>query len=344
MAKKELNSRSWQLLRLLIERYISDGQPVASKSLANDLGLSISPATIRNVMADLEHAGYIVSPHTSAGRVPTAQGYRLFVDDLLTIKPVDSNNMEHLRSQLHPNQNTTALLQKASALLSDVTKLAGVVTKPKHNQINLRHIEFLSLSNNRVLTILVFNNREVQNRIIYVDRAYSASELQQAANFINDKYAGKDLLAIRKKLLASMKSDRDTMNELTQTAIDMANKVFRDGVEQKDYMMAGQSHLLDLADTAGLERLRFLFDAFTQKQAILHLLDKSLQTSGVQIFIGKEAGSDVFNDFSVVTAPYEADGEILGVLGVIGPTRMPYDRVISVVDITARLLGAALQD
>jgi len=344
MNKSRLNDRSHHLLKLLIDQYIQSGQPVGSKILAEQFDLGLSSATIRHVMADLEKDGFLTSLHTSSGRIPTEQAYRLFVDDLLMSEVPDQISLEELQEQLNPHQNMSGLLKTASSMLSDVTRLAGVITLPKQNRVNLKQIEFLALSEHRVLAILVLNNREVQNRIICTDRLYSACELQQAANFINDQYAGKDLLTIRKNLMKSLKQDRQTLNHFMKLAIEIANKAFREDVGREDYMLAGQSHLLGLADSNNLSKMRSLFDAFTQKQSILQLLDQCLNSEGVKIFIGKEAGSDVFQDFSLVAAPYQHAGEMMGVLGVIGPTRMPYNHVISVVDMTARLLTTALNE
>lgn len=343
MMEEGLNQRSWQLLNLIVERYIRDGQPVASKILAESLDLKLSPATIRNIMADLEELGYLASPHTSSGRIPTMQGYRLFVNHLLTSRTMTTCQIDKCEFELDQAQNREELLRKTSSLLSNTTRLAGLVTIPKHNQITLRHVEFLPLTENRVLVILVFNQQEVQNRIIYTDRVYSASELQEAANCINDQFAGKDLLLIRQHLLESMQSDKTMMTNLMQTTVDIANKTFHNEEQDEDYVMAGEVNLLGLVDTTGIDRLKKLFDAFTQKQVVLHLLDKCLNTDGVQIFIGAEAGYDLFEDFSIVTAPYKVENVVVGVLGVIGPTRMPYDHVISAVDVTARLLSTALK-
>jgi heat-inducible transcriptional repressor len=341
--KKTLNERTQKLLNLLVDSYIRDGQPVASKKLASDAALPLSPASIRNMMADLEKSGYICSPHTSAGRVPTEQGYRLFVDNLLTTKPLQYKELANLKISLDPDRDDSSLVETASSLLSDITQLAGLVTAPKRNRVNLRRVEFLPMTQNKILTILVFDKREVQNRIIYTDKKYSPAELEQAANYVNEQYVGKDLLAIRRDLVAAMKDNRHEMNGMMKAAINVANKAFKEDGEPKSYIMAGQSNLLSLTAVESLDRLKALFDAFSKKQSILHLLDKCLHADGMQIFIGKEAGYDFFEDFSVVAKPYEVDGEVLGVLGVIGPSRMPYDQVISAVDITARLLSKALK-
>jgi heat-inducible transcriptional repressor len=339
MSDTTINQRAQQILKVLVERYIQDGCPVGSRTLAEDTSLGLSSATIRNILADLEGAGYLISPHTSAGRIPTAQGYRLFVDSLLTAKPAALKATE---LKLDADLSMQNLLQSASSLLSDLTHLIGVVALPKRNRIELRQVEFLPLSANRVLVIMVLNNREVQNRIIYTDRIYTPGELQQAANYLNTHYVGKDLLVARKELLAAIQLDQDNMARLLQTAIEMADKTFTPDEQNKDYVMAGQNNLLSYTNRGELERLTALFEAFTQKQEILGLLNHSLEAEGIQIFIGKESGYEAFDNCSIVTTTYAVDGQLIGSLGVIGPTRMPYDRVISAVDVTAKLLSAAL--
>lgn len=343
MCETPVNHRAQQVLKILVERYIQDGYPIGSKTIAEEYALGLSPATIRHILADLEEAGYLSSPYTSAGRVPTSQGYRLFVNNLLTVKSLDGVNVEALQDQLNPDMTLSHLLQSASTVLSSLTQLTGIVALPKRNRIQLRHIEFLPLSSNRVLVILVLNDREVQNRIIYTERIYSHSELQQAANYLNTHFVGKDLLTIRQDISTGLQEDRNQMARLFEMAIEVANKVFTHSEENnKDYVVAGQNHLLNYSRAANLEQLRLLFNAISQKQEILNLLDQSLDASGMQIFIGKESGYQAFDDCSIVTQSYAVDGQLVGSLGVIGPTRMPYERVISAVDITAKLLSAAL--
>ncbi len=339
---KRLNERAQLLLKTLVERYIRDGQPVGSRTLSRDSGLSLSPATVRNAMADLEEMGLLVSPHTSAGRVPTAQGYRFFIDTLLQVEPLPGNEVARLRGQLGDDLDPHALMQSASTLLSDVTRLAGIVTVPRHDEVRLRHVEFLSLSGDQVLVILVINDREVQNRIIRTGRRFSDAQLQQATNYLNEICAGKDLSQVREGLLREMRQARERMNEMMMGAIEMAEKAFDAGPPDEDMVVSGQTRLMEYGELADMDRLRQLFDAFARKRDILHLLDQALTARGVQIYIGEESGYDIFEQCSVVTAPYESDGRVLGVLGVIGPTRMAYDRVIPIVDVTARLLGAAL--
>lgn len=344
MTEVTVNQRAQRVLKHLVERYIQDGIPIGSKTLAEEFALGLSSATIRNILADLENAGYITSPHTSAGRIPTPKGYRIFVNHLLTNKSLCHSEIETLKNKLDPDLAMPNLLESASSLLSSLTQLAGIVALPRINRVDLRQVEFLPLSANKVLVIIVLNNREVQNRIIYTDRIYTESELQQAANYINTNYAGKDLLSIRKELVSAIREDRETMAHLLQAAIDVGNKAFLDSEQKnKDYIVAGQSNLLHYTRRdEDLLRVRALFDVLSQKQEILHLLEYALEAEGIQIFIGKESGYELFDGCSMVTASYSVDGQLIGSLGVIGPTRMPYDRVISAVDITAKLLSAAL--
>lgn len=341
----ELNDRARHILKVLVESYIHDGQPVGSRNLARSSGLDLSSATIRNVMADLEEMGYIRSPHTSAGRVPTSQGYRLFVDALVTVKPLEQQAIHILQGQLKAERNPVALIQSASSLLSGITQLTGIVALPRRNPSAIRQIEFLRLSDRQVLAILVMNRNEVQNRIIQLDSDVTASELQQAANFLNERLVGKDLPQARAALLEEMRQHREEMNRMMLSAIELGEKAVSDlgDAPAEDCVIAGETNLMGYDDLSDIHKLRELFAAFTRKRDILSLLDKCLQADGVKIFIGRESGQAVFDDCSVVTAPYEVDGEHLGVLGVIGPKRMPYERVIPVVDLTARLLSVALK-
>ena len=341
-APAELGERAQHLLKVLIERYISSGQPVGSRVLSRDSGLDLSPATIRNVMADLEDLGFLYAPHTSAGRVPTARGYRFFVDSLIQVQPLRDQEVEALRSQLNPDQNTPELLQSVSSLLSGITHLAGVVMLPRRDSLTLRHVEFLPLSDKRVLAILVVNEHEVQNRIIHTERSYTTVDLQQAANYLNAEFAGKDIYQVRGDLLKDMRRTRETMDRIMQAVIEMADKAFEaDDVAKEDYVLAGQTNLMGFAELSDVDKLRQLFEAFNRKRDILLLFDQCLKARGVQIFIGEEAGFDVLDGCSIVTASY-SEGEVLGVVGVIGPTRMAYDKVIPVVDVTAKLLASTL--
>lgn len=329
-----------------MESYIQDGQPVGSRNLAKSSGLDLSAATIRNVMADLEEMGYIRSPHTSAGRVPTSQGYRLFVDALVNVKPLEEQAVRILQGQLQAERDPGSLIQSTSSLLSGITQLTGVVSLPRRNPFSIRQIEFLKLSAKQVLAILVMDRNEVQNRIIQLDGEVDSSQLQQAANFLNERLIGKDLQQAREALLREMREHREEMNRMMLSAIELGEKAVGEAdspAADEGYVIAGETNLMSYDDLSDIHKLRELFGAFTRKREILGLLDKCLQADGVKIFIGRESGETVFDDCSLVTAPYTVDGEHLGVLGVIGPKRMPYERVIPVVDVTAKLLSIALQ-
>lgn len=337
-----MTERQQHLLKVLIERYIGDGHPLGSRTLVKESGLNLSSATVRNVMADLEDLGLITSPHTSAGRIPTNKGYRLFVDSLLTVNKLSSREVQRICSNIESEEDIQALLNKTSTVLSEITHLAGLVMVPRVETQSLRHVEFLPLSDKRVLAILVLNNKNVQNRIIHTQRNYSASELEQAANYLNRAFTGRDLASVRKHLLDEMSEAKEQLNQLMQTVIEMTQAL---DITQnsKDYVIAGQTNLMEPGQLSDIDKLRQLFEAFNQKRDILHLLDHALDAQGIQLFIGDESGYKALDDCSIVTSTYEADGEILGVLGIIGPTRMPYDRVIPIVDMTARILGSTLK-
>ena len=338
------NERAQYLLKALIQRFIRDGQPVGSRTLSRDSGLELSPATIRNVMSDLEQLGLVSAPHTSAGRIPTPQGYRLFVDTLVRYKQPREGEIRKLQSGLSEQQDDPdALLGAVSSLLSNLTSLASVVTVPRGQRAILRQIEFLALSDNRVLAILVINDREVQNRILHTAQPHTAGELQKAANFINDNYVGNDLMQIRKRLINDLDKTRDSMNQAMHDIISVAQSAMEGAAAPPgEFVLSGETNLMDFAELSDIETLRRLFDAFSKKRFMLQLLDKSINASGVQVFIGEESGYDILDDVSVVTAPYRVDADHIGVLGVIGPTRMAYDRVVPIVDITARLLASAM--
>jgi len=337
----DLPDRAQRMLRSLIDRYVRDGQPVGSRTLARELGLDLSPATIRNVMSDLESLGFISSPHTSAGRVPTVQGYRFFVDTLLKVQPLDSRSIEKIRLELSLEHTPIHLVESASSLLSGITHMAGVVTLPSHEHALFKRVEFIPMSESRVLAILVTGEDEVQNRILKTEKHHSASELQQASNYLNEIFAGKDLAEVRATLLREMQETRSNMNSMMMTAMQMADQVL-ESKQAEDFVMAGQTNLMEFQELCDIDKLRKLFDAFNQKRDILNLLDQCIHSEGIQIFIGEESGYQMLDECSMVTAPYSVDGQIMGVLGVIGPTRMAYNRVIPIVDATARLLGAAL--
>jgi heat-inducible transcriptional repressor len=338
----ELDERTQNLLKMLVNRYIREGQPIGSRKLSRDLDLS--PATVRNIMADLEEMALIHSPHTSAGRVPTVLGYRLFVDTLLQIKPLDDEEIIRLHNQFTQSCPEQRLWERASNLLSEITHLAGIVMIPRLNSKSLRHVEFLSLSNKRVLIILVTNEHEVQNRIIHTTRRYSATELENATNYLNKAFAGKNIKTVREDLLRDLRETRHYMDKMMETVIEMADKAFLEEESEGDFVMAGQTNLMGVVELSSVEKLRELFEAFNEKKGILDLLDQVVHAQGVQIFIGEESGYEVFDKCSVVTSPYRSsDGkEVIGVLGVIGPTRMAYERVIPIVDLTAKLLGSLL--
>ena len=341
----QLSERSLYLFKVLVEHFIQDGAPVGSRTLAKDSSLNLSPATIRNVMADLEDFGLLDSPHTSSGRVPTAKGYRLFVDSLLRVKDLNSIEVEKIAKELDPENDFKSLMQRTSSMLSDITQLAGVVMLPRTEQSTLQHMEFVALSGNRVLVIMVVNDREVQNRIIHTSRTYSASELQEASNYLNEIFVGKDLTFVRNNILDELERTKEKLNQSMQTAIEMAQLAFdyeKSKINKDELFFSGETNLMDVAELCEVEKLKKLFNTFNQKRDILHLLEQAISADGIQIFIGEESGHDVLDNCSVVTSPYEVDGKILGVLGVIGPTRMHYERVIPIVDVTAKMLGSAL--
>jgi heat-inducible transcriptional repressor len=315
--------------------------------LSRDSGLSLSSATVRNIMADLEELGFVSSPHTSAGRIPTDRGYRFFVDALMRadLPATESEELRALREHLEATrEGPKELVAAASRLLSRITHLAGVVTLPLAPAALLTQIEFVALTENRVLVILVFNDREVQNRIIQLERRYGPDELRRAANYLNEHCRSRSLNQMHSELLRQLKDTHASINQVMLDAIAIAQQVSgnsesREGIE---YVIAGETNLMGLGELSSVDKLKRLFEAFTEKRDILHLLDQSLRAEGVQIFIGHESGYQILDDCSVVTAPYSTGDGVAGVLGVIGPTRMAYERVIPIVDITAKLLGTAL--
>ncbi|MFQ5610059.1 MAG: heat-inducible transcriptional repressor HrcA [Woeseiaceae bacterium] len=321
-------------MRILIQRFIRDGHPVGSRTLSKDSRLELSPATIRNVMSDLEDMGLVSAPHTSAGRIPTPRGYRLFVDTLVRYREPGGGDRKKLQSQVTKSaDDTDGLVNSVSHMLSEITSLAGIVSVPRVQHATLRQIEFLPLSDNRILAILVINDREVQNRILHVDREYTESELIQAANFINQHYAGTEMRDVRSKIIDDLDHLRSSMN---QAMIDIV-AVAQSAIE------GATRHGSEFVELSDVDTLRRLFEAFSEKRLILELLDRSINADGVQVFIGEESGYKILDDCSVVTAPYQLDDDTVGVLGVIGPTRMAYDRVVPIVDLTARLLRSALR-
>ncbi|MEP7205927.1 MAG: heat-inducible transcriptional repressor HrcA [Casimicrobiaceae bacterium] len=333
-----LDARAQHLLKTLIERYIEDGQPVGSRMLSRQSGLELSPATVRNVMADLEEMGYITSPHTSAGRVPTSKGYRFFVDSLMVVRPLHEREIHRLEEEFTADR-PQQLVSAAGQLLSQLTRFAGVVMTPRR-EAAFRHLEFLRLSERRVLLIIVTPEGDVQNRILNMPRPYTQSQLQEASNFFNQHYAGQPFEAIRSLLQDELRSLREDIVALMTAAVDAGGAALQ---EDESLVVTGERNLLKADDLASnMGRLRNLFDLFEQKTSLIHLLDASQRAAGVQIYIGDESGLGPLDDCSVIAAPYERDGRVIGTLGVIGPTRMAYERIIPIVDITAKLLSNAL--
>lgn len=335
-----LNERAQILLKTLIERYIHEGQPVGSRTLSKFSGLDLSSATIRNVMADLEEMGLVTSPHTSAGRVPTVQGYRFFVDTLLVVQTLDRIELNHLESHLHPD-NPSRLINAASHLLSELTQFAGLVITPKHKGAVFRYIEFMTLSEKRILLIIVTPEGDVQNKIIFTQTPYSQADLIEAGNFINQHYAGCTLDEIRGRLDTEIKQLRSELFSLMSAAIEVSGSAVNENSEA--VVVAGERNLLQVNDlTENLLGLKKLFELFERKTKLLQLLELSRKAHGVKVFIGGESDVASLEEFSVIAAPYEIDGEVVGTVGVIGPRRMAYERVIPIVDITAKLLSNGL--
>ncbi len=338
-----LDPRARRLLHALIAQHIREGAPVPSRVLAQQAGLEVSPATIRNIMANLEDVGLLAAPHTSAGRVPTAQAYRLFVDSLLEIAPLRDAEIERLREQIAPGVGTQTLLAQASEMLSAMSQFVGVVTVPQRLQSAFRHIDFLPLDDNRVLVILVSPDNEVQNRILQLPRPIAPEALAQAANYLNRQFAGQGFAHIRRQLLAEMQQAKSEMDGLLNAALDISGQLLAAEARPEDMVLSGQTRLMGVDGLSDLERLRGLFEAFSRKREILGLLESCAGAEGVRVFIGEESGLAPLAGCTVITAPYASEGQVLGVLGVIGPTRMPYERVIPIVKATADLLGDALK-
>ncbi len=340
----QLDDRARELFRVLVEEHIREGCPVGSRRLARVAQLNLSAATVRNVMADLEEMGLVGSPHASAGRVPTPRGYRLFVDSLLHVKPLSRQEIAQLEARFDPALDVDGLVNLASNLLSGVTRLAGMVTLPKRERVALRQIEFIRLGERRVLVILIVNGREVQNRILTPARDFSVTELQQIAKVLNERFAGQELRVARQIIAQELQTMQADLDRLMHMAIELGQEALAEDPRPREegLITAGEVHLMDYDELSDRDKLRRLFVAIAGKRDILHILDNCIEAGGVQIFIGQESGYWVLDDCSVITAPYEVGGEVVGVLGVIGPTRMAYDRVIPVVDVTAKILGAAL--
>ncbi|MDP3653000.1 MAG: heat-inducible transcriptional repressor HrcA [Rhodoferax sp.] len=329
-----LDDRSKLLLKALVERYIADGQPVGSRTLSRASGLELSPATIRNVMSDLEELGLIVSPHTSSGRIPTAKGYRLFVDTMLTVQP--SHYASH---SLAPDQ-PQRVISNAANLLSNLSQFVGIVIAPRRTSV-FRHMEFLRLSERRLLVIIVSPDGDVQNRVIYTEVDYSQAQLVEAANFLNTQYVGLDIEQVRERLQGEVESLRSEIAALMQAAVTVSSEAITE--TQDEVVISGERNLLSVSDfSSDMGHLRRAFDLFEQKAQLMRLLDIAGQAEGVRIFIGGESQVVPFEDLSIVSSPYEVDGKVVGTLGVIGPTRMAYDRMIQIVDITSKLVSNAL--
>jgi heat-inducible transcriptional repressor len=334
-----LDNRAQTLLKALVERYIADGQPVGSRALSKISGLDLSPATIRNIMADLEEMGYVASPHTSAGRIPTPRGYRLFVDTLLTVRHLDERTVEAERMRL-PMQQPQKLIANAAQMLSSLSQFAGVVQSPRRESA-FQQIEFLRLSAKRILLVIVDPRGDVQNRLLLTDVDYTPGQLTQSANYLNQNYAGLSFDQVRSRVTGELRQLRDDMGRLMQAAVEVGTQAM---AEQGDEMViSGERNLLSVSDlSSNMSSLRQMFEMFEQKTGLMQLLDMSSKAGGVQIFIGGESNLVPMDEMSVVTASYEVNGKIVGTLGVIGPTRMAYERVIPIVDITAKLLSNAL--
>lgn len=329
-----LDERSKMLMKALVERYIADGQPVGSRTLSKESGLDLSPATIRNVMSDLEDLGLIVSPHTSAGRIPTARGYRLFVDTMLTVQ------QGHMATHSLAPDQPQKVISNAANLLSNLSQFVGVVIAPRRTSA-FRHIEFLRLSERRLLVIIVSPDGDVQNRVIYTEVDYTQSQLAEAANFLNSHYMGLEIEQVRQRLQGEVESLRGEIATLMQAAVNASSEVISE--TQDEVVISGERNLLSVSDfSSDMGHLRRAFELFEQKAQLMRLLDVTGQAEGVRIFIGGESQVVPFEDLSIVSSPYEVDGKVVGTLGVIGPTRMAYDRMIQIVDITSKLVSNAL--
>jgi len=339
-----LDQRAENVLKNLVETYVEQGQPVSSGTLSKLPQLGVSSATVRNVMSDLEELGLIISPHTSAGRIPTAQGYRVFVDSMVKASSLTQQAIEQLSSRFNQETDADALLAHASDVLSELTQFAGVVVLPNHSSALFHQLEFMRLSESRILAILVTEDGRVQNRVLPTAGSFNDSELVQAANFFNQRYKGNTLDEVRRLLLQDMQQDNDEMHRVNQAAMQAASKVIseEDASAQSDVVVSGEQKLLDVPDLCQIETLQKLFDAFKTKRDLLDLLDRSMKADGISVFIGEESGYSALGECSVIASPYQVEGPVLGTLGVIGPTRMAYNDVISVVDITSKLLSQAL--
>jgi heat-inducible transcriptional repressor len=336
-----MDDRARLLLKLIVERYISDGEPIGSRTLSKHPGLELSPASIRNVMADLEEQGFIASPHTSAGRIPTPRGYRMFVDSLIVTQPLAQLSISHVHEELRAAMQPQQTVNAAAKMLSELSAFAGVVATPRREAV-FRQIEFVRLADKRILLIIVTPDGDVQNRVLITERVYSPSQLIEAANFLNSNYAGRSIAEIRSRLAEEMLRLRQDVTSLMAAAVEAGDEALNANA-QETVVLSGERKLFNTHDLTGnMDTVRRLFDLFEQKSQIAHLLDIAQRAEGVQIFIGGESGVSSLDELSVVTAPYTVNGQVVGTLGVIGPTRMAYERVIPIVDITAKLLSGVL--
>ena len=335
--------RAKDILSVIINKYIAEGMPIGSKNLSMSDQIDLSPASIRNVMSDLENLGFIASPHTSAGRIPTSKGYRFFIDSLLQLQPVNAREVESIKEKvINKESNSRELAKNISLTLSNITQLAGIVTVPKQDVSRLKELDFIPLSENRILAILVINDSEVENRILQMKREYTRDELRFTSNYINQNYIGRSFNYIKNDLLKQLKRTKELANSLMNDIVNIAEEVSDDS-SSDEYILSGENKLLDVDEQSNIKELKSLFNAFNEKQEILHLLDKSMTTSNIQIFIGEESGYKMFNNCSLITSPYTTEDGAIGVLGVIGPTRIAYQKVIPIVDITAKILNQSLK-
>ena len=343
MKNKTPSDRAKRILSAIIDNYIEEGTPIGSKKLSTYNRFNLSSATIRNVMSDLEDLGFIASPHTSAGRIPTSKGYRFFIDRLLEFQPVDSNEFASIKNTVSQTKSSNKdLATNVSTILSAITQLAGIVTVPKKHKSTLKEIDFIPLSEQRVLAIVVINDSEVENKILQMKRNYSRDELQISANYLNQNYVGRSFEYIKNDLLTKLKETSALANSLMNNIVNIADELLTN--QNKDeYVVTGKNQLLDFEELSDINRLKDLFDAFNEQQQLLQLLDKSMSTSNIQIFIGQESGYRIFDNCTLITAPYTNEVGSVGVLGVIGPTRIAYQRVIPIVDVTAKLLSQSLK-
>ena len=337
----ELDERAQILLKYLIQSYTRDGQPVGSKSLAQLSGIEVSSATIRNIMAKLEDMGLVNSPHTSAGRIPTQAGYRFFIDSLLEVNDLGKSFEQSLSNAFTSDKTSTDLIQTASSMLSQMTQLTGLISVSKPSHIEVRHIEFMKLSDRRILVIMVVNADQVHNKIIHVDRDYTDLELTQLARQLSQYLIGSDFAPAREKLISELRQHKEQVNSILESVLEVMGSVCQQG-DAEDLLTTGESNLLQFAELSDIGKLREIFDIFNSKRDLLHILEGCTQAEGVQIFVGSESGYSVLSDLSVIGAPYTINDEVVGVLGVIGPTRIAYEKIIPTVDLTARLLTSAL--